>query len=306
MVDDDEARRLLFMHVLTNEGYEVDTLADGSRIVQHVQARPPDLVLLDVMLPGASGFELCGELRLLDEMRLVPIALLTSATADEDSVVRGLLSGADDFIQTPTRLRELLARVRVQLRNRRDRELLQWARMRGDDLRSAARTDALTGLANRAAFDRALAHSLRQREPVVLALLDIDFFKRINDQFGHQAGDGVLVEVARALCNVCSIREMVARYGGEEIAVIATGDPPADPHELGERLRQAVESIEFLPGFGPERVTCSVGVAWSDGPHHASEKAIVAAADAALYCAKHSGRNCVRLARQEEVEELRP
>jgi diguanylate cyclase (GGDEF)-like protein len=305
VVDDDSARRRLFATALGNEGYDVDTLPDGNGLVDYVRHDPPDLVLIDVMLPGASGFELCGELRMLEEMRLVPIALLTSALADEDSVVRGLLSGADDFIVTPTRLRELLARVRVQLRNRRDRELLQWARTRGDDLRSAARTDGLTGLSNRAAFDRALEASLRSSEPVVLALLDIDHFKNINDRFGHLQGDRVLVEVARALSEVAEPREMVARYGGEEIVVLARGSIVPDPMELGERVRTAVCGLRFPKDSGPDVVTGSVGVAWSHGPHHASAKALLAAADAALYCAKHEGRNRVRLARLDHGE-LRP
>jgi two-component system cell cycle response regulator len=299
IVDDDAARRELFARVLSHEGYEVDLLPDGSQLVAHVRARPPDLVLLDIMLPEVSGFELCGDLRMMDDTRLTPIILITSTYQDEESAVRGLLSGADDYVVTPSRLDELRARVRVQLRNRRDREMLQWAKAQRATLKTAAMSDALTGLANRRAADEVLEPALDSGEGLLAILIDIDHFKQINDTYGHVMGDQVLTQVARAIKACTRSGDLAARYGGEEFLVIVRGAALDVAARIGERYRKAVRQIELPPrpgvSPGPERklVTVSVGVAGTAGGGVAGRKALLAAADEALYEAKLSGRDRV-------------
>ncbi len=303
IVDDDEGRRELFAKVLGHEGYEIDVLPDGSALVAQVRARPPDLVLLDVMLPEVNGFELCGDLRMMDDTRLTPIILITSAYQDEESAVRGLLSGADDYVVTPSRLGELRARVRVQLRNRRDREMLQWAKAQRATLKTAAMSDALTGLANRRAADEMLEPALEGGEALLAVLIDIDHFKQINDTFGHVMGDQILTLVGRAIRSCTRSGDLAARYGGEEFLVIVRGASLDVAERIGERYRNAVRRIELpaLPenvrevraGAARRSVTVSVGVAGTAGGGVAGQKVLLAAADAALYEAKLSGRDRV-------------
>jgi len=303
IVDDDEGRRELFAKVLGHEGYEIDVLPDGSALVAQVRARPPDLVLLDVMLPEVNGFELCGDLRMMDDTRLTPIILITSAYQDEESAVRGLLSGADDYVVTPSRLGELRARVRVQLRNRRDREMLQWAKAQRATLKTAAMSDALTGLANRRAADEMLEPALEGGEALLAVLIDIDHFKQINDTFGHVMGDQILTLVGRAIRSCTRSGDLAARYGGEEFLVIVRGASLDVAERIGERYRNAVRRIELpalpenvrevRPGAGRRSVTVSVGVAGTAGGGVAGQKVLLAAADAALYEAKLSGRDRV-------------
>lgn len=300
VVDDDEARRYLFARVLEAEGHEVDLLPDGEGLFELVKERPPDLVLLDVLLPGASGLAICADLRLMDEMMLTPIILVTCGVGDEESVVRGLMCGADDYIVTPSRIAELRARVHVQLRNRRERELLAWVRSRGASLLAAALRDPLTGLANRRAADEALDASLQSGEPVVVVLLDLDFFKSVNDTHGHGAGDVVLREVAARLGSRARSGDIAARYGGEEFLVIARGARPEAAVAIGERYWSAVRETVLSPAAGVTKVTASVGVAFCDAPPGARQtrESLLAAADAALYEAKRGGRDRVVLSQQ--------
>ena len=297
IVDDDAGRRELFSKVLSHEGYEVDALADGAGLVAHVRARPPDLILLDIMLPESSGFELCGDLRMMDDTRLTPIILITSAFLDEESVVRGLLSGADDYVVTPSRLEELRARVRVQLRNRRDRELLQWAKAQRSSLKTAAMSDALTGLANRRAADALLDSALLRGDRLLAVLLDIDHFKQVNDTHGHAMGDRVLSDVARAIMSSTRQGDIAARYGGEEFLVIVLGASLESAARIGERYRRVMHQVKLPCVDGNDgalrSVTVSVGIAGTAGGAMCDRRALLAAADEALYKAKVEGRDRV-------------
>lgn len=233
-------------------------------------------------------------------MRLVPIILITSAFHDEESVVRGLLAGADDYITTPSRIEEVRARIRIQLRNRRDRETLEWARAQRVSLRQAAMSDSLTGLANRRDADHVLDGALGGGQPLLVVLIDIDHFKRINDTYGHAAGDRVLVEVAQAIRSCTRAGDLAARYGGEEFLIVVPGAPLAAAERIGERYRQAVARTGLSVG-GPRassngtsrHVTASVGVAWTPGGNAIPRDVLLAAADRALYDAKQGGRDRV-------------
>jgi two-component system cell cycle response regulator len=295
IVDDDGGRRELFAKVLRHEGYEIDTLPDGTGIVAQVRERPPDLVLLDVMLPDVSGFEICGDLRMMEDTRLTPIIMITSAYQDEESVVRGLLSGADDYVVTPSRLDELRARVRVQLRNRRDREMLQWAKAQRASLKTAAMSDALTGLANRRAADEVLDRTLESGQRVLAVLIDIDHFKKINDTCGHATGDRVLAEVASAIKSCARGGDLASRYGGEEFLVILPGAALDVAEGIGERYRRAVQRVELPTAPGARQpLTVSIGIAGAPGGGLVTDRAaLLVAADEALYQAKQTGRNRV-------------
>ena len=305
VVDDDEARRELFLRILRLDGYGVDLAATADEAIDRINEAPPDLILLDVHLEGMSGIELCGELRLIDELRLTPIVLVSAVYRTEEWAVRGLLAGADDFVQLPERIEELKARVRVQLRNRRDREMLEWLEMQRSKLRMAALRDALTGLTNRRGGDKALRDSLGSGEPVILLLLDIDHFKSINDTHGHPAGDEVLRQVAATLERRSRRGDVVVRHGGEEFIVLITGADPKLASAVGERYRAAVESLVLTAAAGTAGVTVSIGVAfWSavEPDRAPSPERMLAVADAALYEAKRTGRN--RVVTTEAVSDL--
>ncbi len=294
-MDDDFAQRLLFEKLLLLEGYGVDVASDADEAIDRINEAPPDLILLDVHLEGMSGIELCGELRLIDELRLTPIVLVSAVYQTEEWAVRGLLAGADDFIQMPERLDELKARIRVQLRNRRDREMLEWLETQRNKLRVAALRDPLTGLTNRRGGDKALRDSLSSGEPVVLLLLDIDHFKLVNDTHGHAAGDIVLRQVATTLERRSRRGDVVVRHGGEEFFVLITGADPQLAATIGERYRAAIEGLVLSGSAGVGGVTVSIGVAvWTAAEEGApSPERMLAVADAGLYEAKRNGRNRV-------------
>lgn len=294
-MNDDFAQRLLFEKLLLLEGYGVEVASDADEAIDRINEAPPDLILLDVHLEGMSGIELCGELRLIDELRLTPIVLVSAVYQTEEWAVRGLLAGADDFIQMPERLEELKARIRVQLRNRRDREMLEWLETQRNKLRVAALRDPLTGLTNRRGGDKALRDSLSSGEPVVLLLLDIDHFKLVNDTHGHAAGDVVLRQVATTLERRSRRGDVVVRYGGEEFFVLITGADPQLAATIGERYRAAVEGLVLSGSAGVGGVTVSIGVAvWTAAEEGApTPEQILAVADAGLYEAKRNGRNRV-------------
>ena len=295
MVDDDAGRRLLFEKILTMEGYGVALAFDADEALDSINEAPPDLILLDVHLAGMSGIEFCGELRMIDELRLTPIVLMSAVYKTEEWAVRGLLAGADDFLQVPERLEEIKARIRVQLRNRRDREMLEWLEMQRNKLRTAALRDSLTGLTNRRGGDKALRHSLSSGEVVVLVLLDIDHFKNVNDTHGHAAGDAVLQQVAATLERRSRRGDVVVRHGGEEFFVLITGVDPKLAASIGERYRSAIENLQLSDGAGTAGVTVSIGVAvwWAGEEAAPSPERMLSVADAGLYEAKRNGRNRV-------------
>ncbi|MEI7892578.1 MAG: diguanylate cyclase [Myxococcales bacterium] len=298
IVDDLPKRSQDVVDIFSSDDYDVAALLDSDDTLEYVAAQPPDLVLIHSELAGTSGVELCGELRMRDELRLIPIILYSETDNDEDSVVRGLLAGADDYVAVSGRHLELRARVRVQLRNRRDRELLRWAEVQHARLKDAAMCDPLTGLSNRRAGDRAVAKVLAAGGPITCLLIDIDHFKQVNDVFGHAVGDAVLQEVARTLQRRARKDDVVVRYGGEEFLVLIHGIPIQIAPGIAERYRAAVSDIVFAPNLGPRQVTISIGVAVSSGDETGlTREQLFAVADAALYQAKRAGRDRVVLAR---------
>ena len=270
IVDDDADRCALFAKVLSHEGYAIDTLAEGTGLVARVRDDPPDLVLLDIMLPEVSGLEICGDLRMLDEARMMPIILVTSAFQDEQSVVQGLLAGADDYIVSPFRLDELRARIRVQLRNRRDREMLQWAGAQGASLKSAAMTDAMTGLANRRAADAQLDRALRRGRPGSRSadrhrpLQGAQRHVRPRDgRSRHRRGGGAIKSRTRR-------GDLAARYGGDEFLVVVRGAGLDVAARIGQRYLEAIRNIGLPPlTAGQPRaarlLTATIGIAGATG-----------------------------------------
>jgi diguanylate cyclase (GGDEF)-like protein len=297
--DDPSFRRLLEDH-LTRWGYDVLAAADGDEALRTLQADdPPQLAMLDWMMPGLNGVEVCRRVREKGNDSYTYIILLTSLQRDED-LVTGLEAGADDYMTKPFRHSELRLRLRA---GRRIIELQQELRSARDTFRTKASHDALTGLWNHGEILQILAQELaraeREKKSVGVIMADIDFFKRINDTHGHLAGDVVLRETAARMHALMRSYDYFGRFGGEEFLAILPDCGLEYAAAFAERLRLAVSfgRIDTPEGLIP--VTVSFGVATGNHESLKNADSLVKSADQALYRAKKNGRNRVEIAPAE-------
>lgn len=295
VVHADDERRDALVRIVVQEGWESLDVADAEEVLRLAAEYDPDLILMDVNLPEISGYEVCGELRSNDLQGHTPVLLLADPPVSEQDVARGLLAGADDFITAPDRLLELRARMRVQLRNKRFRDALARVRSERDHLRRDASIDPLTGVLNRRTLERVIDEAFQKGERFALLFADVDHFKRVNDQHGHDAGDRVLKLVADWLKAGIRPGDHCGRYGGEEFVLVVAGAGRESARLVAERHRRAIECLDPGPG-APDRVTISIGVAVYDPRRPSDAGALLQEADAALYEAKRAGRNCVVMA----------
>jgi two-component system, cell cycle response regulator len=278
---------------LEARGYRTTCASDGEEALRLVAESPPDLILLDVMMPHMDGNEVARRIKADETLPFIPIIMQTALDSTQ-SKVKGLSSGADGYITKPIDFAELEARVEAMLRIKTLEKKLTVANTRLTEL---SITDELTGLYNRRRLDGLLTemfeHSLRLHEPLAVAMFDIDHFKRVNDTHGHPAGDRVLAQVARLLRNAVRDIDRLGRYGGEEFMVLLPGTVPDAAVTFAERVRQEVETHQFEFDDGVLSRTLSVGVAGWPYPRIHTQQQLVKAADQSLYVAKSLGRNCV-------------
>lgn len=294
VAEDELSQRVALRGVLTSAGHEVLEATNGYIAWNIVQHDAVQLVITDWMMPGMDGTELIDRIRAADFPRYIYILLFTQRN-DRSDVVSGLRSGADDYLTKPFDPRELLARVAVGIRII---ELESGLRAARDQLRMQATHDMLTGLLNRGALyeqaTRELARSQRKQRDLGLILLDVDYFKAINDQYGHMVGDQALQLIAQAVSHQKRVYDLVARWGGEEFAVVL---PETDVEEtllVAERFRAAVEQARLpLPSHHTLTFSISVGVASATPDVPVSLDDLILQADKALYQAKRAGRNRV-------------
>ena len=281
-------------------GYRTACAGDGEEALDQVHAAPPDLILLDVMMPRLDGNEVARRIKADKNLPFIPIIMQTALDSVENKV-EGLGAGADDYITKPINFDELEARVRAMLRikalqdelKRRERDLAS----ANAKLTRIAVTDVLTGLYNRRHLEQRLRemfdHSLRLHEPLAVVMFDLDHFKNVNDTFGHQAGDSVLRDLAALLRQAVREIDRIGRYGGEEFMAILPGTVLDAAVTFAERARQEVEEHLFRCDAGTLRCTLSCGVAAWPHPRIQHREELVKAADDALYVAKALGRNKV-------------
>jgi diguanylate cyclase (GGDEF)-like protein len=291
VIDDSEAIHRLVEARLRPDGLQVRGELDPARGIERAIDDSPDLILLDIGLPGIDGFEVCRRLKDHAVTRHIPIIFLTG-TSDVDAKVRGLDLGAVDFVTKPFDQIELRARVRAALRTKRLQDMLE----------QQSFLDGLTGLWNRAFLDKRLEVELnvarRYGRPLSLALADIDRFKQLNDSHGHLFGDVVLQGIADAFRTYARGSDIVARYGGEEFAILLTDTGSAAAVQVTERLRVAAEIRGFELNGRSVSVTASFGLVCSeDIEGELTAEAILSAADRALYASKDAGRNCIHVGR---------
>ena len=299
IVDDHEDNVELLRARLESWGYATESAMDGSQALEKVEQSPPDLILLDVMMPQIDGMEVARRVKANTKLPFIPIIMQTALDTTEDKV-EGLEAGADDYITKPIEFPELKARLKSMLRIKRLQEELEERERQlleaNERLRYMSQTDGLTGLDNRRHLEQQLdtmfAHAKRLNEPLSCVMCDLDRFKTVNDTYGHQAGDAVLKQFARILKNEAREKvDKVGRYGGEEFMLLLPGTVLDAAVTFAERVRKEVESRTFTFDGGTIKRTASFGVAGWPHPRIASCDELVRAADDALYVAKETGRN---------------
>ena len=296
IADDDPMFRRILQSWLEGWGYRVILAEDGAEawsILKH--EHPPELLILDWVMPEIDGTELCQRIR---ERQLSPYQYILLATGKDDKqdVVQGLEAGADDYLTKPFDRNELRARLRV---GRRILTLQQDLIDARDELRYQATHDVLTGIWNRGAvldlLHRELQRAARAKTATSVLMLDLDHFKKINDTHGHMTGDVVLREVANRIAQSVRSYDLVGRYGGEEFLVVLPACDKAEVERSANRIRLAISSAPILTASSEIPVTASIGASVIAGDAATSEKDALLAADKALYEAKNGGRNRVSL-----------
>jgi len=290
IADDDSVSLLYLQDALQDWGYEVVTTTDGATACNILlQADGPLLAIVDWMMPGMEGTEICREIRKRVNDRYIYLIILTLKTETE-FIVEAMNSGADDFISKPFHDEELKVRVRA---GRRICELEQ-------ELRTKATRDTLTGLYNRGAileiFEKELMRNARSNQSLSIIFADLDHFKRTNDDYGHLAGDAVLREVARRINLVIRPYDSSGRYGGEELIVVLPACDSAAALEVAERIRACIANDPIATSYGAISTSLSIGVVSAIGSLPCVIDELIRRADIALYKAKDNGRNRVELA----------
>jgi len=292
LVDDDPAILRLVSKLLTKAGYSVRCAGDGQLALAAIESQCPDFLITDWEMPHMDGLELCRRVRQLELPHYVYIVFLTVRSSFEE-MIEALEIGADDFIRKPIRHGELLARMRAGSR------VLELERR----LSQMARTDSLTGLMTQRTFYESLEKEWQRAKrfhlPLSCVMLDLDFFKRINDIYGHPAGDAVLKTVARLLVDSCRASDFVARYGGEEFCVLLPETAEREAALWAEKARKLLAEAEISTGDKSIRITGSFGAAQQRDDTQTAA-GLVDQADQALLCAKHSGRD--RVVRYESLD----
>lgn len=289
LIADDQPTNVRALHGLFKDDCDVFMATTGEQTIELCRKELPDLILLDVVMDGMDGHEVCRRLKADPLTHTIPVIFVTAQT-DEADEEYGLSLGAVDFIIKPIKPAIVRARVRAHLS----------LKMQGDVLRSIALVDGLTGVGNRRKFEEDLdaswRHCMRESLPLSLVMVDVDYFKRYNDRYGHQAGDRCLQVVARTLTQTLRRPyDSVGRYGGEEFACLLPNTPLEAAVSIADRMEESVRGLklEHLDSSCAGVVTVSVGVATLIPVADVEPYALVDAADRQLYEAKRAGRGRV-------------
>jgi diguanylate cyclase (GGDEF)-like protein len=287
LIVDDSIDHIQTMASVLQLGYDVLFATNGADALAIAASRPLDLILLDVLMPGMDGFAVCASLKHNPLTADIPVIFLTTLNDAADETY-GLELGGSDFLTKPVNPAVLKARVRTQIGFKRYR----------DNLREMSVTDGLTGVANRRGFETVLdtewRRCYRERLPLALIMLDIDQFKLYNDEYGHQAGDVCLIQVAAAMRRAAArAGDVVSRFGGEEFAILLPENSVTGAETVARKVLEEIITlqIEHNRSTVSQRLTVSMGVASMTANAQALPDMLVKAADRALYQAKKGGRN---------------
>ncbi len=308
IVDDTPDNLRLLVGILKESGYKVRPAPNGKRALATIHKEPPDLILLDIMMPEMDGYEVCERLKKDERTRHIPIIFLSALNQVFDKI-KAFSAGGVDYITKPFQVEEVLARVNTHLMIRaqqkaltlQNEELMRKTALIEEQARKLERLasrDFLTGLSNRRDFmEKAHQEEKRIRRTqtcFALILIDIDHFKKVNDTYGHDVGDNVLVSVAQCLQQGLRAQDIVARWGGEEFICLLPETELGGARHVGEKLRTMIESRCQTCDGNRVSVTATLGISLFDGS--CSIDACIGRADVALYEGKKRGRNQVQVA----------
>ena len=293
LIVDDEVSNIEIMNAVLEDEYEVCFATSGREALQVARTAQPDLILLDVLMPGIDGFEVCRRLKADPLLLDIPV-IFTTGLGDTEDEMRGLSLGAIDYVTKP---------VQPAILRRRVGNHVELKRLR-DQLATMAVTDALTGLSNRRHLEQSLdvetGRLARTCDWLSVVMLDIDFFKQFNDTYGHPAGDRCIMMVGSALARaVKRATDLPARYGGEEFACILPGADPLGAEMVAQEIRLQIQSLN-IPHEGSKVspfITVSIGVASARCAPDAPADRWIAEADRQLYAAKQQGRDRICVTR---------
>jgi diguanylate cyclase (GGDEF)-like protein len=297
VVEDSPVIRKLVASALERNGVEVTVVEDGQEALRLVEQDDEifDIVITDYKMPRIRGDELCRRLLTIEKMAQVPIFFISSSD-EKDVVLDFFKAGASDYLKKPFILEELQARVVTHLRARK--YVIELNEL-NEKLRVQATRDSLTGLYNRRYFQevmtRNFARAVRYGKEFSCLLIDLDFFKKVNDTQGHAFGDLVLREFSGLLQQRIREADVAARYGGEEFILILSDTDLKGAETLAEGIRGLAEQYVYTDAGKKLRVTCSIGVSSLRSSEPDTAERMISMADDALYAAKEMGRNRVEV-----------
>lgn len=285
LVVDDEVVNLDILSELLDR-FDVIDVTSGEEALEILSKEKIDLILLDILMPGMDGYEVCRTVKADKSLRHIPIIFITSKN-DDLSIEHAYEIGASDYITKPFRHRELMARIGNALRIQELQE----------ELRLLASIDPMTRLYNRRYFttmaEKILKLARREQTPLSLAILDIDRFKQINDTYGHLTGDRVITALSEKLMSRYRESDLLCRFGGEEFVILMPNTELDIATLLAERTRKEIEKLQVPYNGGVISMTVSIGVSQVDLENEETLDPVLKRADDALYAAKNQGRNHV-------------
>ena len=293
IVDDTETNVDILVELLSDL-YEIVVALDGERALKILDEQAVDLILLDIMMPEMDGYEVCKRVKQNEKTHDIPIIFITAKT-DEASIEKAYDVGGMDYISKPFKPKELFARIKTQLHIRALIEELESSKC---ELKRLSETDPMTNLYNRRYFNDAsktiMELAKRDKTPLTVVMLDIDKFKKVNDTYGHDVGDDILISIANILLEMTRKSDLDCRFGGEEFILLLPETSLEGSIVIAEKIRKKVASFSLaLKDDREVSVTVSLGVSQIDMQHDLSIAPAIKRADIALYKAKESGRNKV-------------
>jgi diguanylate cyclase (GGDEF)-like protein len=288
LIVDDAKENISILAELLQPEYKIRAAINGEKALAIAcSENPPDLILLDVIMPGIDGYEVCRRLKADPATERIPIIFVTGKV-NEDEEISGFNLGAVDYIKKPFNSVIVKARVGMHI------ELKQYR----DYLENMSYLDGLTGISNRRKFNETLEATwnlaIRASMPISIIMMDIDQFKQYNDNYGHQQGDTCLIQIAHALSKVIVRKtDLLARYGGEEFVCILPNTNEDSAFIIAEKFRLTIEALNIPHAYSTVEkfVTISLGVATTMPAKNSSSAELINAADQALYRSKKNGRN---------------
>lgn len=309
LVADDQPENVrLLTDVLHTNGYKVRTVLSGNQALQVVESKPPELILLDIIMPDISGFEVCEKLKRNPVTQHIPVIFL-SALSNPSDRVKAFEKGGVDYIIKPFFFAEVLCRIKTHITIYRQKRSLAMEIAKKEkiqaELEQASRTlerlanlDGLTEVANRRHFDRYLATEFlrlkREKLPLSLIMIDVDDFHSYNNLYGHLEGDDCLIKIVQTMKNVLKRpADLLVRYGGEEFAVILPNTPLNGAIEVAREIQEEISNLAIIheDSMVSEYVTLSLGIASMIPTSELSPQNLIKKADVALFQAKKQGKN---------------